>query len=93
MLRVTTLSINEARPRLTEVIEAAVREPITITKNGRPVALVISAEAWLELQATLEVLSNPGMQMDLATYAEAQAAGELTTYPHDEVIGQARRRG
>ncbi len=93
MIRVTTLSINEARPRLTEVIEAAAREPITITKNGKPVALVISPEEWAELQATLEVLSNAAMQNDLAAYTEAKAAGELITHSHEEVMAEARRRG
>ena len=93
MLDGNTISINEARPRLTEVVEAAERGPITITKNGRPVAMVVSAEEWEELRATLEVLGNPAMQRDLSDYEQARQAGTLITHAHDEVIGEARQRG
>jgi antitoxin YefM len=92
MLDETTISINDARPRLTEVVEAAERRPITITKNGKPVALVVSPAEWAELQATLEVLSNPDMQRDLAVYEEERAGG-LATYAHDEVMREASERG
>ncbi len=93
MLDETTISINDARPRLTEVVEAAERRPITITKNGKPVALVVSPAEWAELQATLEVLSNPDMQRDLAVYEEEKGAGGLATYAHDEVMREASERG
>jgi prevent-host-death family protein len=93
MLDGSTITINEARPRLTEVVEAAERGPITITKNGKPVALVVSAEEWEDLQATLEVLGNPDIQRDLTDYEQAKQAGTLTTHAHDEVIGEARERG
>ncbi|MGI9197539.1 MAG: type II toxin-antitoxin system Phd/YefM family antitoxin, partial [Candidatus Nanopelagicales bacterium] len=52
---VSTVSSSDARQALSEVIERAQREAVTIEKHGRPVAVVISParheellEAWEE---------------------------------------------
>lgn len=43
----TTWSVADAKARLSEVIDRAVREgPQTITRNGRKTAVVVSAEEW-----------------------------------------------
>jgi prevent-host-death family protein len=47
MKRVTAL---EARNRLGEVLEAAQRQPICITRNGRPSVVMISAETYARRQ-------------------------------------------
>lgn len=41
---VITLTSTEAQNRFGEVLDAAQREPITITRRGRPLAFVISPE-------------------------------------------------
>ncbi|MFO1466604.1 MAG: type II toxin-antitoxin system Phd/YefM family antitoxin [Steroidobacteraceae bacterium] len=40
----------EAKNRLGEVLEAAQRQPVSITRNGRPSVVVISAESYARRQ-------------------------------------------
>lgn len=43
----TNWTVAVAKARLSEVIERAQSSPQTITKNGRPSVVVVSAEEWL----------------------------------------------
>lgn len=55
----TSISANEAKNRFGELLDNARREPITIEKHGRPVAVVISTEEYEELrQIKLEKLRS-----------------------------------
>lgn len=41
----------EAKNRFGELLDTAQREPVTIEKHGRPVAVIVSAEEYMELQS------------------------------------------
>ena len=41
----------DAKNRFGELLDTAQREPVTIEKHGRPVAVVLSAEDYKELEA------------------------------------------
>jgi len=47
----TKMSANRAKARFGELLDTARREPVTIEKHGRPVAVVLSTEEYEELQA------------------------------------------
>ena len=47
----TKMSANRAKARFGELLDMARREPVTIEKHGRPVAVVLSTEEYKELQA------------------------------------------
>ena len=51
-------SVQDAKNRFSEVIEAARREPQTVTKHGKPAVVVVAAEEYKRLQR-LEVLKAP----------------------------------
>ena len=55
-----TLSLSEAKMKLSELIENvySTDEEITITKNGRPAAVLISPEEFGNLKETIEIKSN-----------------------------------
>jgi antitoxin Phd len=54
MLPMKELQLREAKTTLSAVVEAAEKgEPTTITKRGRPVAVVISHAEWTKLRARL----------------------------------------
>jgi prevent-host-death family protein len=72
-----TVPIGQARPRLTEILEAAKREPVTLTKDGVPAAVVISPEDYESLTATIELLRNPEARERLREIEEQSARGEL----------------
>jgi len=41
-----TISALDAKNRFGELIEAAQREPVAVTRNGRPSVIVVSADAY-----------------------------------------------
>ncbi|WP_119423000.1 type II toxin-antitoxin system Phd/YefM family antitoxin [Desertibaculum subflavum] len=45
-----SMAAGDAKNRFGELLDSAQREPITIEKHGRPVAVVISAEDYKELE-------------------------------------------
>jgi prevent-host-death family protein len=46
-----TVAALEAKNRFGELLDTARREPVTIEKHGRAVAVVVSAEEYKELEA------------------------------------------
>ena len=54
-------SYSEARAHLAELMDKAEedREPITITRHGKPSTVLISAEEWDSIDATLHLLRSP----------------------------------
>lgn len=56
-----TLPLADVKNRLSEVVAKVARQHdrITITRNGRPVAILISPDDLESLEETLSILSNP----------------------------------
>lgn len=74
-----TTSLSDLKTHLSEYAERAEleHEQFTITRNGRPAVVLVSAAEWGSLQETLFWLSQPGIQEDLAQ-AEADIAAGRT---------------
>jgi len=72
-----SVPIGQARPRLTEILEIAQREPVTITKDGVPAAVVVSPEDYESLVATIELLRNPEARERLREFEERSKQGLL----------------
>jgi prevent-host-death family protein len=51
-------SVQDAKNRFSEVVEAARREPQTVTKHGKPAVVVLAAEEYERLQR-LKALKAP----------------------------------
>ena len=45
-----SMAAGDAKNRFGELLDAAQREPVSIEKHGRPVAVVVSAEDYKELE-------------------------------------------
>lgn len=60
-MTVTTLA--DAKARFSEIVASAesTHERTTITKNGRPAVVIISAEDLESLEETLAILSDPAL--------------------------------
>lgn len=59
MKRITAL---EAKTRFGEVLDAAQRQPVSITRNGRPSVVVISAESYARRQKMATERMREAMQ-------------------------------
>ncbi|MFF0306216.1 type II toxin-antitoxin system Phd/YefM family antitoxin [Streptosporangium sp. NPDC004379] len=86
------IPISEAKDRLTELADRAAREHdhFTITRNGRPHAVIMSVAEWESLQETLEILADPEMRADLMEAAAATARGDVTTEEEMAAVMAAR---
>ena len=71
-MTMTTAPLTEARERLSEIIDDVVNRGSqwTITRHGRPVAVVMSHDEYEELIETLNVFSD---ETAIAAVAEAEA--------------------
>ena len=74
-----TTSLADAKNRLSELVSAVegTWERVTITKNGKPVAVLIAVDDLESLTETLAILSDPEA---MSAIAEAESGtAEMTT--------------
>ena len=93
ILRVTTLSLADARASLSKHIESAVttHERFEITRNGARVAVLLSAEDYDALVETVDILSSPDEVVALRTAIAELASGDMSSA--DEVRAAMIARG
>jgi prevent-host-death family protein len=88
-----TLSVSEAKARLNELarIAHAQHERFTLTRNGRPEAVLLSVDDLEGLETTLEVLADAA---SVATIAEslAERAGGIPATDIESVRKGLRHR-
>lgn len=74
-----TLPLSDARSTLSSIIERVegTHERVTITRNGRPAAVLISPEDLEALEETLDVLSDPATMKQLHKSEAAVAVGDV----------------
>jgi antitoxin YefM len=85
------LPLNEVKNRLSEVVERVESEHarVTITKHGRPAAVVISTDDLTALEETLLVLSDPeAMDLIRASRGQTVAAQVLSKEEAARLVGQ-----
>lgn len=87
-----TIPISDAKDRLTELADRAAREHdhFTLTRNGRPHAVILSVAEWESLQETLEILADPEIRADLVEAAAAEERGDVTSEEEMSAILEAR---
>lgn len=87
-----TLSLAEGRKRFSEVLSEVERfhEQFTITKNGKPVAVIVSNYEWETLEDTLFWLSQPGILEDITEARRDLASGK--TYSTEEIRAELTER-
>lgn len=74
-----TVPLSDVRSTLSSVIERveATHERVTITRNGRPAAVLINPEELEALEESLDVLSDPVTMQRLREGEAALAAGDV----------------
>ena len=75
-----TLPLSEAKDKLSGLVEEAesTHEIITITRHGRPAAVLMAADYLESLHETLFWLSQAGLGESIANAEREHAAGETT---------------
>src|SRR3954471_13821251 len=75
----STESLREVRDHFSEVVDRVEREHdrVTVTRNGRPAAVILSPDDLAELEETLEILSDPGALADIREPDAAYRGGDV----------------
>lgn len=73
-----TLPLAEIKARLSEIVDKVEgqHERVTLTRNGRPAAVLISPEDLEALEDTLELLSNPKAKREIERARQEIAKGK-----------------
>lgn len=81
-----SMPLAEVKNRLSEVVEAVEGEHarVTITKHGRPAAVVISIDDLTSLEETLLLLSDPEILSQIRQARAELAAGRAQSLTDDE---------
>jgi prevent-host-death family protein len=87
-----TVPLSEAKAHLSEIADEVIRthERVLVTRNGREALVILSVEDLESIEATMELLADPGAQARLARAEAEIAAGD--TYSLDEVAAAFERR-
>jgi len=88
-------SMAEARSKFAKLLDLSTKseEPIVITRNGEPAAVIMSIDDYESMNETLDILADPELTAYLLDY---QANPELEpSYTLEEVKAEleARRKG
>ena len=78
-MAVRTESLRHVRDHLSEVVDRVEHEHerITLTRNGRPAAVLISPDDLAQLEETLEVLGDPEALAEIREADAAYARGDV----------------
>lgn len=74
-----TVPFSEARANLTELLDAVEdrHEHVLITRNGRPSAVLLSADEYESLEETLDILQDKELMQALRKSEDDVGAGRL----------------
>lgn len=87
-----TLPLAAVKAKLSEVVDRVEREQdrVTITRNGRPVAMILGIDDIEGLEETLEILSDKALMRRIR--AGVAAAGKGDTIPFEDVKKRFKAR-
>jgi antitoxin YefM len=88
-----TISLADAKTNLSRVVEDAVTTHLrtTITKNGRPVVVLMAVEDLESMEETIAVLSDPRAMAAIREAEASDPADDASLEEIDAIV--ARRKG
>lgn len=81
MVMTDTLPLAEVKAKLSEMVDRVehTHDRITLTRNGRPAAVLISPDELASLEETLDLLSDPDAITQIRDAQAGAAAGDVLT--------------
>ncbi len=85
-----TLPLSEVKAKLSGLVEAVERrdEEVMITRNGRPAAVLVSADEYESWKETREIMADKAFMRDIRAGLRAAKRGTLRRYTLDELFGK-----
>jgi len=84
-----TLSVSEAKMKLSALVDSvgSTDEEVTITKNGRPVAVLVSPDEFESWKETDAVVSDSELMDEIRKGIKALRAKKAKLYSLEELLG------
>lgn len=83
-----TIPLSEAKTKLSEVVDEIVttHERVTVTRNGRPVAVMLSTDDLEAIEETIAILSDPAAMRQVEQGRAAVASGDVAAKDEIETL-------
>lgn len=83
-----TLSVSEAKMKLSALVDAVntTDQEITITKNGKPVAVLVSPDEFEGWRETLAIRSDPDLVKEIKKSLTALKKSKASLYTLEELF-------
>ena len=84
-----TLPLSEAKSQLSGLIEQvrALEEQVMITRNGRPAAVLVSAEEFERWKETIEVRGDAALMKEIRSGLRTLKSRKARLYTLEELLG------
>ncbi len=88
MVMTRTLPLSEVKAKLSAVVDeiATTQERVTVTRNGRPVAVLLSTDDLEAIEETLAILSDPAAMRQIEQGRAAIADGDVANREEIEAL-------
>ena len=87
-----TLSLSEVKIKLSRLVEGVVSkdDEIVITRNGKPVAVILNADEYESWKETQEIKSDPELMREIRSGLKELEKGRAKTFKNlDELFGES----
>ena len=83
-----TLPLSEVKTRLSELVDrvTSTDEEITITKNGRPAAVLVSSDEFESWKETIAIQSDPELMTEIRRGLRSLKSKKTKRYTLDEIF-------
>jgi antitoxin YefM len=83
-----TLSVSEAKMKLSALVDSvkATDEEVVITKNGRPVAVLVSPDEFESWHETIKIRSDADLMEEIKNGLDALKKGKASRYTLEELL-------
>ena len=83
-----TISVSEAKMKLSALVDSVKNtdEEVVITKNGRPVAVLVSPDEFDSWRETLKVRFDSDLMEEIKNGLESLKKGKTSLYTLDELL-------
>ncbi len=87
-----TLPLSEVKTKLNRLVDDVSRrdEQVTITKNGKPAAVIVSPEYFEGWQETVEILADEELMSQIRRSLRRIRSREGKWYTPEELFGKAK---
>jgi prevent-host-death family protein len=84
-----TLPLSEAKSQLSALVEQVrtLEEQVMITRNGRPAAVLVSAEEFERWKETIEVRGDAALMKEIRAGLRALKSRKARLYTLEELLG------